>query len=329
MFDLLIIILLIVVGIAILVKGADFLVDGAADVARWLKVSPILVGLTIVALGTSLPEFIVSFFSALSGSADISIGNIIGSNIANIALVIGICAIIMPLKVRSKTLINEFPFLVASSFLLLILANDHFIFAADSFSLGRIDGGIFMVILVLFLFYVYYSMQSSNGPKAEVKKEFRSEFQHENSVKKNVTLIVVGMLGLVLGGKLFIIYATKLAQIVGLSETFIGLTIAALGTSLPELASSGVAAWKGQGNIAVGNIVGSNIFNVLFVLGITSFVKPIAVDPSVLAVDGTIMIFLTLLFLFFATTGKSVNRNEGIILVALYIFYIGFLIMGL
>jgi len=314
---------MIIVSLFVLVKGANYLVDGSADLARLLKISPILVGLTIVAFGTSLPEFIVSLFSVLAGKADISMGNIIGSNIANIALVIGVCAIITQLKVKSKTLIHEYPFMIISSFLLLILASDLFIFGKNEFMLSRIDGMIFLTIFVFFMYYVFRSMKNS---RKDVKKEFREEFQHKNSVWKNTLMIVGGIVALVVGGKLFIMFASQLSEIAGLSDSFIGLLIAALGTSLPELATSGVAAWKKQGDIAIGNIVGSNIFNVLFVLGSISLIKPITVNPVILQIDAMIMLFVTGLFLVFSTYGKKITRKEGIILLAIYLLYIASLI---
>lgn len=328
MIELVFIILMITLGLAILIKGADILVEGSADLARYLKVPAILIGLTIVAFGTSLPEFIVSLFSVLGDKADISIGNIVGSNIANIALVIGICALITPLAVKSKTLMKELPFLIVSSFLLLILGSDFFIFQQDTFSLGRIDGLILLTIFFVFMVYIFRSLKS-NHTKSKVKKEFRAEFKHKNPVWKNVTFILGGVLALVAGGRIFIIAASRLGELAGISDAFIGLVIAALGTSLPELATCGVAAWKKHGDIAIGNIVGSNIFNVLIVGGSISLIKPFSFNPSVLAIDGVIMIFLTLLFLLFATTDQKISRKEGIVLLSLYLIYVGFLIWRL
>jgi cation:H+ antiporter len=319
MLEILFVVLMIIVSLFVLVKGADYLVDGSADLARLLKISPILVGLTIVAFGTSLPEFIVSLFSVLAGKADISMGNIIGSNIANIALVIGVCAIITKLKVRSKTLINEYPFMIISSFLLLILASDMFIFGRNEFTLGRIDGAI---LLTIFLFFMYYVFRSMKNARKEVKKEFKEEFQHKNPTWKNTLMIIGGIIALMVGGKLFILYASRLSVIAGLSDSFIGLVIAALGTSLPELVTSGIAAWKKHGDIAIGNIVGSNIFNVLFVLGTISLIKPINVNPAILQIDAMIMLFVMGLFLVFSTYGRNIVRKEGIILITIYILYI-------
>lgn len=328
MLELMFTILMLVISLAVLVKGADFLVDGSADLARFLKVSPFLIGLTIVAFGTSLPELAVSFFSVLGDKADLSLGNIIGSNIANIALIIGLSALITPLAVRSKTLINEFPFLMVSGFLLLVLGSDHFIFNRGTFSLSRMDGLIFIALFCIFLAYVFRSMKA-NEVGTKVKKEFKEEFQHKNPLLKNIFFILGGIAALIGSGRIFVLFAGKLAETAGISEAFIGLVIAAVGTSLPELATSLTAVWRKHSDIALANIVGSNIFNILFILGVVSLVKPFPVNPNLLAVDGMVMIFITLLFLLFATTGKRISRLEGAVLVALYLAYLGFLVWGL
>ena len=297
MIELLLVIVLIIISLFVILKGADYLVDGASDFARWLKVSPILVGLTIVAFGTSLPELMVSLFAALNGSPDLSIGNIIGSNIFNILVIIGISAILMPLPVRSRTLIYEFPFLIISAFLLLILGMNWFIFQEPTFSLGRFDGIVFLVIFGFFLLYVFTTAREE---QKDVRKQFTAEYKNKNPIWKNSLYIIGGIAALVIGGKIFVVNAEKLAALAGISQSFIGLTIAAVGTSLPELATSAVAAWKKQSDIAIGNIVGSNIFNILFVLGITSLIKPIPVNPAMLATDWIVMILGSLLFLVFA-----------------------------
>lgn len=326
MIELLFVILLIIISLFVILKGADYLVDGAADFARWLKVSPILVGLTIVAFGTSLPELVVSFFSAINGSPDLSIGNIIGSNIFNILVIIGVSALIMPLPVRSRTLIYEFPFLIISAFMLLLLGANWFIFQQQSFSLTRFDGIVFLLLFGFFLLYVFTTARQE---QKDVRKQFTAEYKSKNPLWKNSLLIIGGLAALIIGGRIFVMNAEKLAQLAGISEAFIGLTIAAVGTSLPELATSAVAAWKKQSDIAIGNIVGSNIFNILFVLGITSLLKPIPVNPAMLATDGIVMIVASLLFLVFATRDRKVVRWEGAVLLAGYLIYFGWLVWGL
>ncbi len=317
---------MILVGLLLLIKGADYLVEGCANVARELDVSPLLIGLTVAAFGTSLPEFVVSMFSVLGGVADISIGTIIGSNIANLGIGIGISALIIPLAIHSKTLMYELPFLIIANLLLLILANDHYIFGKDTFILGRLDGLIYVIMFGIFLFYIYKSMK--NG-KTQVEKDLTVEVPKERSWLKNILNILAGIIGLIGGGKLLIDYGSELAQIVGLSDVFIGLTIAALGTSLPEIVTSIMAAKKGHGDLAVGNIVGSNIFNILFVLGFTSVIKPFSINPGVLVVDGMVLLLLSLLFLVFATTAKKVERSEGATLLLIYVGYFAFLLWRL
>ncbi len=323
MLDLVWIILLLLISLAALLKGADYLVEGGADIAKHFRVSPILIGLTIVAFGTSLPEFMVSLFAGLVGSTDLSIGNIVGSNIFNIAVVIGLAATLTPLLVRQRTIAYEFPFLVTSAFLLVLLSNNFFILQRNEFILDRWDGVIFLGIFAVFLYYVFLSARRDRaGGKRQTAK-------NENTLWKNGLYIILGLAGLLIGGRLFTYAATRLAAAAGLSEAFIGLTIAAVGTSAPELFTSAVAAWRKQNDIAVGNIIGSNIFNILFVLGITSVIKPLAVGPQMLAVDGMVMIFVSLLFLFFAARYKTIGRFAGITLLLTYAVYFAYLVWRL
>ena len=332
--SIIILILLFIASLVVLIKGADYLVDSAADLAAYLKVSPIIIGLTLVAFGTSFPEFIVSLFAVLSGSADLAVGNIIGSNIANIGLVIGATAIFMPLIVKSKTLIYEMPFMVVSSTLLLLLANDNYLFGQNTFTLGRLDGIIFWVIFMAFIIYIYKSIADQKKEKTReekaVKKEFQEEYKkHKNPLWKNILIILAGLAMVAVGGRLFVYSSSEGALLLGLSEAFIGVTIVALGTSLPELMTSLVAAFKKEGDIAIGSIVGSNIFNVLFVLGTVSLIKPIQLSQSLLFQDGMIMILITLIFLVIATTGRKIERWEGVVLLLSYFAYIAFLIYSL
>jgi cation:H+ antiporter len=328
MFEIIFICFMILVGILLLIKGADFLVEGCANIARGFDVSPLLIGLTVAAFGTSLPEFVVSMFSVLGGVADISIGTIIGSNIANLGIGIGIAAMIVPLTIHSKTLMYEFPFMIISTLLLLILANDHYIFGKDTFILGRLDGFIYIIIFFIFLYYIYSSMKKGKS-KTKVDKDLTVKVPKERSLLKNIFSLLAGIIALIGGAKLLIDYGTDLARIVGFSDIFIGLTIAALGTSLPDIVTTITAAAKGHGDLAIGNIVGSNIFNILFVLGFTSAIKPFTINPNVLVIDGMILLLLSLLFLIFATTYKEIKRHEGAILLLIYVVYFVFLIWRL
>ena len=323
MSELILPILLVVAGLYALIKGADYLIQGAADLACWLKVSPMLVGLTVVAFGTSLPEFIVNIFSVLHGTDDLGIGTIVGSNIVNLALGVGVAAIIIPLAIKTKTLVYEFPFLFISNILLLLLANDFYGYQKSSFILDRLDGVILLVIFGFFMYYIFRSMKEDKQ-KLTVEKQ-----QNKNSIRKNVLLIVGGLVALVGGGEIFVRSATNIATLLKVSEAFIGLTVAAIGTSLPEIFTTIIAAIKKQSDLAIGNIMGSNIFNILFVLGFTSFISPINVSQSILAFDGMVLLGMVLMFLLFATSQKKITRWEGATIVAYYAVYFGFLMWRL
>jgi len=308
-------------SITALTKGANYLVTGSADLARHFKVPPIVVGLTIVALATSLPEFIVSLFAVLAGSPNLAIGNIIGSNIVNIGLCIALSAIIFPLAIRSTTLTFEFPIMLVTSFLFLLLSNDRYIFRQEGFSIGRIDGVIFVIIFAVFIYYLYRFVR-----RDPARKEFREEFKHKNPLSKNIMFIIAGALLLVMGGKIFVEVVTFVSRLFGISEGIIGLTVVSIGTSLPEIFTTIVAASKKETDIVIGNIVGSNIFNIVFVVGIISIIKPITVDPALIFFDGMVMIFITLLFWIFASSRAVIGRLEGAILLMSYTGYITYLI---
>ncbi|MBS3169816.1 calcium/sodium antiporter [Candidatus Woesearchaeota archaeon] len=322
MIDVVLASILTIVSIYLLVKGADYLVRGAVDTARLLRVSPILVGLTIVAFGTGVPEFVVSIIAAIQQRGDIAIGNIIGSNITNIGLIIAAVAAIKKLRVRSKTLIYEFPFLLVSTFLFLLLAHDFYIYGENTTSFQYVDG---IVLLVTFSFFLWYIYKSIKQEQKLVRKEFTEALQHKNPIWKNALLIIGGIIVLYLGGELFMKYATELAAIFSLSDSFIGLTIAAIGTSLPELFTSIIAIRQNHPDLAVGNIVGSNIFNILFTVGIISLIRPLVIKPSLIVVDGVVMLFFTLLFLVFSTRDKTIQRGEGLVLGLCYLLYLVYL----
>lgn len=315
-------VLLFLAGLVLLKKGADWLVEGSSSLARRLGIPAIIVGLTIVAFGTSLPEFVVSLISALKGSSDLAIGNIIGSNIANIALILGISSLIMPILIKENTLIYETPFVLVSALLLLILSNDKNLFGADSFTLGRFDGAVFLLIFIFFIFYIYNSTKKASKP---VKKEFESEFKKSSRLGTNIIYIIIGLACLFAGGKMLVSGAVSIAYSLGVSEKFIGLTIVAVGTSLPELFTTVVALTKKENDIALGNIIGSNIFNILFILGIVGIIKPVSVNPVMVYFDMIVMVILSSLLILFATTGRKINRPEGAFFLLSYIGYIIYL----
>ena len=250
---------LLALGFVMLVKGADWFVDGAAGIATKFKIPQLVIGLTIVAMGTSAPEAAVSITAALGGNADITIGNIVGSNILNILIILGISSVITPLLVAKSTMKVDIPVMIAITLLLLGVGFDG--------TISLIEGIILLVVFVAYLSYLFvYTMKDKDNQEEEIK---------ELSVWKALIWTVVGLVLIVLGSRVTVNAATKIAQVLGLSERFIGLTIVALGTSLPELFTSVIAARKGNADIAIGNIVGSNIFNILFVVGLSALVIPV------------------------------------------------------
>ncbi len=311
-------ILLLIIGLVILIIGADGLVRGASSLAKKWGIAPLVIGLTIVSFGTSAPELIVNIFSALGGNSDIGIGNIIGSNISNIFLILGITASIATIKVQSSTVWKEIPFGLLAVLMLLFMGSDIFLDGASQNVLGRTDGLALMCLFVIFLYYTFGMRPKKNNQGDHIKSY---------SGLTSTALLLGGMFGLFLGGKMLVDNAVVLAKIAGLSENFIGLTIVAIGTSLPELATSVIAALKKQSDIAIGNIVGSNIFNVLWVLGLTSTILPLPFSPATIE-DILICVFATLVLFLAMFIGKKRNleRWQGMMFIAMYIGYIVYLI---
>lgn len=309
-------ILLLIVGFGILIKGADWLVDGGSALARKYKISELAIGLTIVAFGTSMPELVVNAFAAYQSHADIVFGNIIGSNIFNLFAILGIAGLITPLVVQSSTVWKEIPVSFFAALLLYFLVNS---FVSDSEILSRIDGIVLLVFFGMFLYYVFVQMKSDVAQLDIQRKEL--------SNSKIGLFIFLGLAFLIIGGRLVVVNAVEIANALGISQTIIGLTIVAAGTSLPELATSVVAAIKKNNDIAVGNIIGSNIFNIFFILGISALIKP--VDYSIkfnfdlyLLGAGTLLVFLAM----FSGKKKKLDRWEAGILLLIYIVYSVFLI---
>ena len=309
-------ILLLVTGFALLIKGADFLVDGASSLALRFKISPIVVGLTIVSFGTSAPELVVNIMAALQGNTALSYGNIIGSNIVNILLILGIAALIRPLQAKRGTVWREIPFSLMAVFVLFFLCNDHF-FAGAPNVLARNDG---LILLVFFLVFIVYTF---GIPKIEIEElpEVKSF-----SLLKIIFFIFTGLFGLILGGALVVDNAIIVAKLFGLSDRIIGLTIVAIGTSLPELATSAIAAYKNEADIAIGNVVGSNIFNIFLILGVTSTIRPLPFQPAInidVAVLGAAS--LALFFSVFAGPNYRISRADAVVFLVLYFGYTIFL----
>ena len=313
------IIILLTVGFTILIKGADWLVDGASSLARKLKVSDLVIGLTVVAFGTSTPELFVNIFASLQGNAEIAIGNILGSNIFNILLILGVSSLIFPLSVTRGTVWKEIPFSLLAVIVLGVVANDALFDKAGFSILTRIDGFVFLAFFGIFMYYIASIAKDSGNTQTSAEGKI--------GLAKSLVMVIGGFIGLAFGGKLVVEGAVNIASGLGVSQSLIGLTIVAAGTSLPELATSAVAAYKKNADIAVGNIVGSNIFNVFFILGISSLIKPL---PIISGANIDILVLIgASLFLFFAMfTGKRriIDRWEGAVFIVLYAAYVIYLI---
>lgn len=312
--------ILLIVGFVLLVKGADLFVDGSSNIAKLLRVPTILIGLTIVAFGTSSPEATVSIIAALEGSADVSLGNVVGSNIFNITLVVGVAAFLYPLRVERETIRKEMPFTLLASVALLILMSDIALQGSNSNLLTRSDGFIFILFLSIFMYYVIEIGLKSRKDTADepVPEDLRWG--------KNILITILGLAAIIFGGNLVVDNGTEIAYSLGMSETLVGLTIIAIGTSLPELVTSISAALKKESEIALGNIVGSNIFNILFVLGASASISPLAANDKIF-IDVILMIVLTIVLLVFSRTSFMVGKWEGLVLIATYIIYLAYIIL--
>ncbi len=315
-------VLAVVAGLIVLTLASDWLVEGASALAKRFHVSDLVIGLTIVSFGTSAPELIVSVVSAIQGNADISIANVIGSNITNILLILGVASIIYPLKVTKSTIWREIPFALLAILVLGPMVNS---FGLNGFPDSVISRSDALILLALFLFFLYYVYgMAKHAPKDEVEGLPKGTEMH---LRKTLIWIVGGLIGLTLGGKMTVDGAVTIATWFGISQKLIGLTIVAIGTSLPELATSVQAARKKKADIAVGNIVGSNIFNVFLILGVAALVRPLHVDAS-LMFDGFVASLATLLLFLSMFFGKKhrLDRWQGAIFVLMYIAYLVYVV---
>ena len=311
--------LLLIVGFVILIKGADLLVAGASSVAKKYGISNLAIGLTVVAFGTSMPELIVSLFAAVNGQNDASFGNVIGSNNFNLLFILGVTGLISPLAVQRNTVKYEVPISVLAAVVLFVCVNDWLVWDSNYNMLSRADSAILLVAFVFFLYYIYRTMKSAAGDSSEGQVKTYTTF-------KSTGMIVFGLAMLVGGGNLVVTNATTIAQYFGMSEKLIGLTILAAGTSLPELATSTVAAYRRNTDIAIGNVVGSNIFNIFFILGVTGIINPIAYNPA-LNHDLYVLVGATFVLIIFMFTlhKRKLDRWEAVILLlgyAAYMFYL-------
>ncbi len=299
-------------GIALLYAGAEALVRGGASIALRLGVTPLLVGLTVISIGTSMPELVVSVGAALDGLGAVALGNVVGSNIANIALILGLSALIRPMKVQSQLVRLDVPIALGVALLLVALAFDG--------TLGRLDG---LLLTALFVGYIGFSIHQARRDRV-LQKELAEEMPTAMKPLMAVALVAGGIGLLVVGGSVFVDAALELAARLNIPPSFVALTIVAVGTSLPELATSVVASSKGASDLSIGNVVGSNIFNILFILGVTALIHPFATD-GIAPADLYVMVGLTALLLPLLRSGFTLSRVEGTLLLALYVGYVGYL----
>lgn len=315
-------ILFLVIGFVFLVKGADIFVEGSSSIAKKFKVPSIIIGLTIVAMGTSLPEAAVSVTASIANKNALAVSNVIGSNIFNLMMVIGVCAIMTPVAVNKATLKRDFPFSVICAILLLALG------VIGPMSLGHADGVIFLILFAGFIgLMIHSAMKASKEGNAVASEEIEAAEEIKiMPVWKSLLFIVIGAVGIIIGGDVVVDSASNIAAKFGMSQTLIGLTIVSVGTSLPELVTSIVAARKNEVDMALGNAIGSNIFNILFVLGIAGAISPMAFLTENV-IDIVILLVFSLIVWLFAWTKKEIKRGEGLIMVLLYVLYVVYICM--
>ena len=314
-------ILLLIVGLGLILAGANFLTDGSAAVAQRFRVPEFIIGLTIVAVGTSTPELVVSVLSAAAGNSDVAIGNVVGSNLFNVFLILGVCALIRPLPLTRSNIRRDIPFGMAASLILLAVTSDRLICAGAADRIGRIDG---IVMVALYIALMWFTIRTTKRPEATAP---------DAGAKPGMAgwlmaaMIVGGLAGLVFGGEMFLKSATAIARTLGISESVIAITLVAGGTSLPELASSVVSLLKGKAEMALGNVIGSNIANILLILGLSATIHPLSMGG--ITVWDLLMVVLSSVLLFLAAftfKRRAIDRWEGAIFLAIYVAYIGYLI---
>ena len=320
------VILLLAVGFAFLVKGADFFVEGSSSIAKKLKVPPIIIGLTIVAMGTSLPETAVSVTASLVQNNELAVSNVVGSNIFNLMFVIGVCSILTPIMVQKATVVRDIPLSLGCALFLLVLGVSGLGDKAG-ITLGHADGVIFLIVFAGYIFTMVRSAMKARaaGQKVEIEGVEECDNMKELSYGKSILFLIVGAAAIAFGGDLTVDTASRIAIELGMSQTLVGLTIVSIGTSLPELVTSVVAARKNEVDMAVGNAVGSNIFNILMVLGISSAISPVALIRENI-IDIVLLMVFSIMVWIFAGTRKKIERKEGIIMVVVYLVYCAYII---
>ena len=315
-------VILLLVGLFLILSGANFLTDGAAALAKRFNISSLVIGLTIVAFGTSAPELTVSVVSAINGSAELAIGNVVGSNIFNILMIVGVTAVVAPIRITRGTLTKEIPLAILSSVVVLICANDLFLGTGTENVINRADGLLMLCFFLIFLGYTFAIAHNHSDEETAETKPL--------PVWRCVAYIVGGLAALIFGGRLFVDGSSEIARSLGVGESIIGLTLVAMGTSLPELATSVVAALKKNPEIAIGNVIGSNLFNVFFVLGASATISPLPLG-GITNFDLLYLLGASLLMFFVGKYHKvrMITRTEGIVMIATYVVYTGYLIYQL
>ena len=318
-------ILLLIIGLALILAGANFLTDGSAALAQRFRVPEFIIGLTIVAVGTSTPELVVSVLSAIAGKSDVAIGNVVGSNIFNVFLILGLCALIRPLPLTAGNIRRDIPFGVATSLLLLVLAMDSWFKAGAVDRIGRLDG---ILMLVIYLLLMTYTIRATGRTAPADSPADGSQPQKRPMAGWLMAVMIIGGLaGLIFGGELFLDSATALARRMGISESVIAITLVAGGTSLPELASSVVSLIKGKSDMALGNVIGSNIANILLILGLSATIHPLTMGGITLVDLLVVLLSAVLLFLAaFTFRRRAVDRWEGVLFLVIYAAYIAYLV---
>ena len=324
-------VILLLVGFVLLVKGADFFVDGASNIARYLKISSLIIGLTVVSFGTSLPEAAVSISGVIQGIDDVSFGNIIGSNIFNLLLILGVSALILPVVVNEEILKRDLPISILAA--IIIIPMYYFLHENGSSALVRFEGLILILLLAGFMFLMF---KSANKTRNDIINSSTLQDSNKSNPKeieaptmsksKSIVLVLIGLIGIVAGGIMVTNGAKEIALFFGMSEWLVGLTIVSVGTSLPELVTSITAAMKKENDIAVGNVVGSNIFNLLFILGVSSLVSPVKINSTAIF-DLIFLVVISIIVLLFAFRERKLGRVEGGFLTLMYLGYLVYIII--
>lgn len=312
----------IVLGFLLLVKGADWFVDGSSSVAKKLRIPAVVIGLTVVAFGTSAPELAVSVSAALKGSNDIALGNVVGSNIFNTLVVLGASAAITPIAVGKSAIKKDYPLSIFAAILIAGLCMDTILFDAPMMVISRLDG---IILLICFAFFMYITVRDGLKNRVDAEEEEIKSF----TTGKSILFIIVGLVGIVAGGQLTVTCAKEVARAIGMTEAVIGLTVVAIGTSLPELVTSIIAARKGESDIAVGNVLGSNIFNIFFIIGTSATILPMQNLDASYIFDLVVLIAVAIITYIPIAITKKVNRGMGITMVLAYVVYTAYLIARL